>query len=267
VQYRQKVSAADQSQQLLAQARALEAQAARAGELTSHGRSLLAEAAQLRVRALAGRAYPVFVCSECSRVTGWLGRSGRCDSCLRRAQTRAAYTDPRAGFVVLEDARPQRARTHTGRGLVARVLAGPGRAKADAWLARVDPNTTGPIDPEPGYGIEAAHRDEVAAVDGSGMLVRFRTATHRFDGHGWDELETTRIAHHQLLVPSEHAAGLPAEQLVAAWLDYQAEVDGVNREAWSHESARREADRVARAAQADMLREQRGAVELLDENR
>jgi hypothetical protein len=255
----------DQIDELLAQARALEAQAIGGGEQSSRGHSLLDEAAQLRIRALAGRAYPVFVCAECGRVTGWLGTSGRCDACLRRAQTRAAYSDPHAGFVVLEDTRPAHARTHTGPGLVARILTGPGRAKASAWLARVDPGTTGPVDPEPGYGIEVAHRDEVPAVDGSGMLIRFRTATHRFDGHGWNELETTRIANHQLLVPSEHSAGLPAEQLVAAWLDYKAEVDGVNRDIWARESARREASRVAQAAQADLIREQRDAAELLDE--
>jgi hypothetical protein len=272
MQYRLTVSNVGQSPDLLGQAQALQVEAVEAGEDTPTGRELLAQAAQLRVRALGNRAYPVLVCSECLRVTGWTSATGRCDSCLRRAQTRAAYADPHGGFVVLDDAR----RVHesadparVGPGRFGRVIGGRGareRALVASWLTRVDPDATGPISPEENFGIEVAHREEIEAADRSGMLIRFSTATHRFRGREWVELETTRIASDQLLVPAEYSAGLPAEELVEAWLDYRAAVDAVNRSVWSLESARREARRLAQTAHDDAMREQRDALDLLDES-
>lgn len=257
----------------LAKAHELEAEAAQAGEETSSGRELRLEAARLRIQALGEKSYPVLICSECAAVTGWTSASGQCDSCLRRAQLKAAYADPHGGFVVLDDGRPVRRvdhRSHSGPGTLARLLGGHTvreRAVADVWLARVDPDTTGPIDPEVGFQLEAAHRDQFVTEDGSGTLIRFRTATHRFDGHEWVELETTAIARDAILVPTEHSGGLPADQLVAAWLDYKQAVDAVNRERWTEESARREAARIAREAREEAMLEQSGAVELLDEGR
>lgn len=150
-----------------------------------------------------------------------------------------------------------------------RLLGGKGareRARVETWMTRVEPDDTGPIAPEEGYEVEVAHRDEVEVADGSGMLIRFRTATHRFTGGRWVPLETTRIGSRDLLVPAEHAAGLPAEQLVDAWLDYRTAVDELNRARWSRESGDRESRRVARAEHDDAVREQRDALELLDES-
>ena len=161
-------------------------------------------------------------------------------------------------------AEPQR-----GPGLVGRFLGGRRareRALVETWMQRVEPDATGPIAPEEGFEIEVAHRDEVEAADGSGMLIRFRTATHRFTHGRWVPLETTRIGSHDLLVPPEHSAGLPAEQLVDAWLDYRAAVDELNRARWSRESERRESSRLATAEHDETVKAQKDVLELLDES-
>jgi hypothetical protein len=250
----------DPDPELLAQALRLDAQARDAGEATAEGRELLEQAAQRRVAALGTRSYPVLVCRECLRLTGWTGAGGRCDPCLRRAQLQAAYSDPHGGFVALDDRRtahPEPAAKHH--------LFGRDRARVGAWLARVEPDETGPVSPEPGWELEGAERDEVEAVDGSGMVVRFWTARHRFDGDGWLELDGTLIGRADLPFPSEQSAGLPAEQLVDAWLDYKAGVQAFNARAWSAESARRETARLAQEAHDDTIRDQRAALDLLDE--
>jgi hypothetical protein len=136
----------------------------------------------------------------------------------------------------------------------------------DAWLERVDPDTTGPIDPEEGFELEVAHRDQVVAADGMGTLIRFRSASHRFSGNDWIELETTRIGRDGVLIPDEYSAGLPADQLVDAWLDYKQAVEEFNRDRWSKESARREADRFEAEAREDAMREQRDVAEILEED-
>jgi hypothetical protein len=164
--------------ELLTQAQALEAHAIEAGEGTYAARRFLEQAARLRVQALGERSYPVVVCSECFRVTGWVDAGGLCDPCLRSRQREAAYSDPQGGFVVLGDSRPAAAPANpqAGPGLVGRLLGGKGardRALVETWMKRV------------------GSRD--------------------------------------LLVPAEHSAGLPAEQLVDAWLDYRTAVDEFNR--------------------------------------
>ena len=260
----------DQRAELLAKARQLEAEAAGHDE----GRASLAlriQAAHLRIQALGAKSCPVRVCSTCARVTGWTSGPGQCNSCLRRTKLAAAYADPHGGFVVLDDSRPVHRvdhRSHSGPGTLARLLGGHTareRATIGAWLARVDPDVTGPIDPEPGFGLEVAHRDQVVAADGTGTLIRFRTATHRFDGRDWIELETTTVARGGLLVPTEHSGGLPADQLVDAWLDYKQAVEAVDRERWSRESASREVARIEREDREDAMRRERDAAELLDE--
>jgi hypothetical protein len=272
VQDRAGVSESDENPGPLAKAHELEAEAARVGEETHSGLELRLEAAKLRAAALGKKSYPVLVCRECAGVTGWLSAGGSCDSCLRRAQVKAAYADPHGGFVVLDDGRPVHRASHPHHerpGSLARLLGGHAareRATADAWLSRVDPDTTGPIDAEDGFRIEVAHRDQVIAADGSGTLVRFRTATHRFDHGTWTELETTSIAHDGLLVPTEHSGGLPAEQLVDAWLDYKQAVWTVNRDHWANESEEREEARAAAEAREEAIREQLGAADLLDED-
>jgi hypothetical protein len=140
------------------------------------------------------------------------------------------------------------------------------RALAATWMAHVRPDETGPIEPEDGYELELAKREELDAADGWGMLIRFHTVTARFEQGAWGELETTKIARRDLLVPPEFPASLPAEQIVDAWGDYKAAVDAVNRQVWRAQSAQREQQRQAQAAHADAVREQRDVIDLLDEN-
>ena len=257
---------------MLARAHGLEAEAAKAGAETHSGLDLRREAAEIRVAALGEKSYPILVCTECAHVTGWVSATGKCDSCLRSAQLQAAYADPHGGFVVLDDGRPIRhehEHRHHGSGTLSLLLGGHAareRAAIDVWLERVDPDTTGPIDPEEGFELEAAHRDQVVAVDGTGTLIRFRSAAHRFSGNDWIELETTRIGRDGVLIPDEYSAALPADQLVEAWLDYKQAVEEFNRSRWSNESARREAARIEEEAREDAMREQRDVAQLLDED-
>jgi hypothetical protein len=257
---------------LLASARELEAEAAASGE-DAHGRELRRRAAELRVRAIGEKAYPVLVCPSCQHVTGWLGGDGSCDSCQRRAQLEAAYADPHGGWVTVDDTRAPDDEPHEQPPLAARIAALLGRratlerAVAEAWLERVDPDVTGPIAPQRGFELEGAARDEVEAVDGSTIVVRFSTATRRFDGGGWIRLESTRISEHDLPVPGQFSGGLPMEQLAEAWADWQGAVETFNRAAWARRSAVLEAERDARAAREATLGEQRGVSELLDDSR
>jgi hypothetical protein len=258
---------------VLAEAKRLDAAAIEAGEESAKGRELRGRAAALRVQALGERVYPVLVCGSCFRLTGWLDAEKRCDSCLRRAQLQAAYSDAHGGWVQVGDERGAAAQPKPAGGSLLGRLASVRhrreaheRALAEAWLTHVRPDETGPIDPEEGYELEGARREELAAADGSGMLVRFHTVTSRFADGAWSELETTKIARRDLLVPAELPASLPVEQIVEAWGDYKAAVDAVNRATWSAQSAQREADRQAQAAHADAVREQRDVIQLLDES-
>jgi hypothetical protein len=219
-----------------------------------------------RAQALGKRSYPVLVCNECFGVTGWLDAQGRCDTCLRRALLEAAYRDPHGGWVAAEDNRPVGS-TPPRVSLRRRVeqFRHPRRALAQAWMTRVRPDENGPIDPEDGYQLEVAKREEVEAADGSGLIVRFRTATAMFRFGRWVELESTRLAHSDVSVPAEFSAGLPVEQLLDAWGDYKAAVDAFNCRSWAAQSATRDAHRQADAARRDALREQRDVGKLLDE--
>jgi hypothetical protein len=154
----------ESAEQLSQQAAALDIQAVRAGEETAKGRTLRAQAADLRVRAIGTRIYPVLVCASCFSITGWRGPADHCDSCLRREQLRAAYTNPHGGWVDVRDireappARPalplrKRFASLLGRGEDA------GRSADHEWLTLVDPDESGPISPETGYQIEVARRD------------------------------------------------------------------------------------------------------------
>ncbi len=257
----------------LAEAHRLAAEAMQAGDDTPAGRALRTRAARLRVEAIGVRSYPVLVCAGCLQLTGWTTGDGRCESCVRRAQTQAAYADPHGGFVVLDDTRrnadPPASADHTGPRLLGRLVGGRSaheRARVLAWLERVDPDQTGPIDPEPGFEVEAAHRDQFEAPDRSCLLIQFRAATHRFADGAWVELATTRARREQLAFPTEHSAALPAEHLVEAWLDYRSAVERFNRDRWAEQSERREAARLAEAAHDEAIHEQDRAAELLDES-
>ena len=95
--------------------------------------------------------------------------------------------------------------------------------------------------------------------------MRFSALAHRFEQGGWVQLDTTRIGRLGTLTPTEFSAGLPIEQLADAWGDYRGEITAFNRAAWSKESDRREAARQAASARADLLADQAGVAELLDE--
>jgi hypothetical protein len=257
--------------ELLEAARALESQAIAVGEDGAEGRRLRAQAADLRRQALGPKVYPVLVCSSCLRITGWTSTDGRCDSCLRTAQLEASFANPHGGWVSVAGTRPPPG-GDAGEAppLAARISALLRRRsaldRAVAWMERVDPGRTGPIEPEDGFELETAEREEAEAADGSGILVRFSTVTRRYAGGRWPALESTRLGRSSLLVPDEFSAGLPMEQLAEAWADYRAEVGELNRAAWDRGSARREAEREAREAREQTLAEQRRTSELLDED-
>jgi len=256
---------------LLVQAKRLEAEAIEAGEDGATGRQLRGKAAALRVEALGERIYPVLVCEACFVLTGWRSDDGRCDGCLRRAQLKAAYSDPHGGWVAVGDARPNPGHASRPSAPLRNRLSSlrhPRRAHQRAlvlaWMTHVRPDETGPIEPEDDYEVEVAKREELEAADRSGMILRFSSATHRFRDSVWIERETTRIAWRDILVPGEFPAALPVEQIVEAWGDYKAAVDAFNRSVWAAQSEQREAERVMHAAHQDALREQRGVIDLLD---
>jgi len=258
------MSADNAADELFAEARRLETEAV---ETTEERQELRRRAAALRVQALGPRIYPVLVCQSCFVVTGWTDAAGRCDACIRHAQLRAAFADPHGGWVTMNDLRspPETAQAHAAHRHLPH-LRHPDAVHDRAWLSRVEPDATGPLWPEDEFPIEVAKRGEIDAVDGSAVIIRFSTLTHVYRGHEWVALEKTRIAMHGLLVPAEFSAGLPIVQLAEAWADYRAAVDSFNRNAWTTESAAREAARIARQDHDDTMREQRHVSDLLDEN-
>lgn len=257
----------------LAEANRLESEAIEQGEESAAGRELRAKAAALRVQALGTRSYPVLVCQGCFVVTGWLSGAQQCDGCARHAELQAAYADPHGGWVSVADTRAQPARKSAQSGTTLGRLHGlkhPGethrRALVDAWMTHVTPDETGPVAPEDGYQLEVARREEVAATDGSGILVRFRSATVQFHDGAWADLPTTRIPRRDVLVPAEFSAGVATEQLVEAWNDYKAAIDAFNGNRWDALSVRRDAQQQADAARDDVMRQERGVLDLLDES-
>jgi hypothetical protein len=260
------MSGAD-AEELLAQARRLDAEAIHAGEESAAGRELRARAAALRVELVGERVYPVVVCSLCFRLTGWTTAAGQCDICARHAARQAA--EAASGWPVAvgwpQPAAPPRAAR--GRGLSARLRRGESRDQSvvRAWMHYVEPGDTGPVEPEQGYELEVATRDEIERIDGSGILVRFTTLTHRFGRSGWERQQSTRIGRSLLPNPAEFGAELPIASLVEAWGDYQHAVAVINRRSWSEQSAAREARSATLASRTQALREQEHTSELLQE--
>jgi hypothetical protein len=240
----------------------------------AEGQKLRAQAAALRKQAAGEKDYPILTCGSCFRLTGWLSRDGRCDECLRRDRMNAAYSDPHAGWVSVADTRQAQVPAHLrALPLRLRIAATLGRSRAHArvvaqqWLAVVEPGDTGPIDPEIGYELEIATRDEVELIEGYGMLVRFSSLAHRFAENGWQPIEKTKIEHRDIPVPAEFPATLPVELLVEAWGDYQAAVAAFNRRVWAAEEQRREAERQAGDARKQALLEQRHTADQLREDK
>ena len=218
--------------QLVARARELEAAAERATGEGRSGDALRKEAAALRIRALGERPYPVLVCADCSQVTGWLDEAEVCARCARSRELREAWTAPHGGWVDLTDHSASAPRA--GRKL--RLGRRPHREDAalKSWLAHVEPGVTGPSAPQAGFELEVAQRDEVEAPNRSGVVVRFTTARHRFDGESWRRTSGT-VAYDDLWLPAEFPASLPSDQLAEAWADYTAAVESINRRTWRGE--------------------------------
>lgn len=227
----------------------------------------------MRAQALGEKAYPVLICASCHRLTGWVSADGACDPCVRRAAVDAAFADPRAGWLrivwVAATGRSTRRPLVPRRVRLAAELGWPAaeqRLALDFWLLHVEPDGTGPIEPETGYELEIALRDEVELTDGSGILVRFQSMTHRFDSVSWRALAGTRITRSAVPNPAEFPATLPVQQLVDAWFDYQQAVVAFNRRRWAGIAAAREASWQTAEASKHDLRAQRGAAELLHED-
>jgi hypothetical protein len=129
----------------------------------------------------------------------------------------------------------------------------------------VDPGETGPVEPEAGYETEVAVRSEVERVDGLGILVRFATATHRFENNGWLRLETTRIARSVLPNPTEFAADCRSRCLPRRGRTIDRPCTRSICRPGPGESAQRDGEAAARAAREQALREQRHVSDLLGE--
>ena len=221
---------------LLAKADALDDEALGASGAEQDG--LRERAAGLRLEALGDKPYPVLVCSTCFSLTGWLDADGVCAEDAMRQQQ-----DGAGGFVDIRDDRPryEDAPAPLGR-RVARVLGlGRRRDRAREWLMWVEPGTTGPVDPEEGWEIEAPLSFEQPAPSGPHLLVHFDTQSLRFEDGAWRPADTTRGGKVRRLVPREFPASLATDALAEAWSDFKEEVAEHNRAVWSAEAERRAA--------------------------
>jgi hypothetical protein len=252
-------------QQLVARAQELEAAAERASAEGRPSDALRQEAADLRVRALGERPYPVLICAHCQRLTGWVDGAGICERCAQAHELRQAWSAPHGEWVDLTDQRAGKTAARSGLGFALRSRKAREHAVMTSWLARVDPGTTGPITPETGFELEVAQRDEVEAPDRSSIVVRFRTTRQRFDGDSWARAGGTHVRHDDLWLPAEFPASIPIEQLAEAWADYTAAVESFNRRSWSAEDERRGAAGESDAERDEALRRQRHTSDLLPE--
>jgi hypothetical protein len=256
----------DERDVLLTQAASLDDQAR--GVRQADGRQLRREAADLRIRALGQKPYPVLVCSTCFKLTGWLGLNERCDTCIDSDHRKAAYADPSGGWVDLSEGDRQHGSVEEAPGGWKRAVAlvgwrGPLRElRVATWMRHVEPGETGPIDPEEGFETAVADRTDDAAPEGPDLLVRFFVRAASFDGNQWRPVVGVGLP--DPLTPSVFPASLPIEQLAEAWNDFRTEVEEFNRARWSEEDARREQERDAEDALLRARREQQGTSGLLD---
>lgn len=258
-----------EAEQLLEEARRLDAQSITVGEDTLPGRTLRAQAAARRVEAVGPRPYPVLVCGFCFTLTGWLDERGACDRCGRRAARLAAEAASGGWYkgtvdyphAVAPPPLPLSLRLASWTGRRAKLS----RARTLRWLEQVEPDQTGPIEPETGFELEGAFRDEAERVDHRGVIVRFTTATLRFGEEGWQRLAGTRYGRSLLALPAEFAAELPIETLAEAWGDYRSAVVLLNRTAWAATSRERAQAADAEQLRAEKFREQHDTSALLGE--
>jgi hypothetical protein len=246
-------------EELLAEAAALDGQAAMVHREGISSGALRLQAAELRLQAIGPKPYPVLICATCSRLTGWVGANGDCAHELRRRQL------PGGGWVKLEDHRPP---LPTDGGPLLRrwkrsLGIGSARDRSRAWLDRVDPGETGPIEPEEGWELELPIKHEERAPEGPDLLVCFDVASFRFEYGAWRPAEKTRGGKPPRLMPREFAASLPVVALAEAWNDFGAEVTAHNRRVWQAEAARRHGVWQAEKARHDAEELQRGTSDAL----
>jgi hypothetical protein len=224
-------------EELRAQAAALDVEATASGG--SRADALRREAAELRVRSLGPRPYPVLICNVCFELTGWVGADGACATDLWRRAERADPTDLRAALGFRPDSTREREslRRRLGRTL---GLASAGERRRE-WRTKVEPGETGPLAPEEGWAIEWPVRSERHAPEGPDLLVSFDVQSYRFEFGAWRAVDVTPGGKPRRLMPREFAASLDIAALAEAWADLSAEVDEHNRRIWERETARREA--------------------------
>ena len=245
--------------ELLAQADALDAQAAAVRFDGTSSAALSRRAAELRVQALGAKPYPVLICASCARLTGWLSADGICAGDVRHQQQMAGE------WIKVDDHRPPLP-TDAGpflRRLKRTLGIGGARDRSRAWLDRVEPCETGPIEPEEGWELELPVKHEERAPEGPDLLVCFDVASFRFEYGAWRPAEKTRGGKPRRLMPREFAASLPVVALAEAWNDFAAEVTAHNRRVWQAEAARRHGVWQAEKARHDAEELQRGMSDAL----
>ncbi|HJQ75158.1 MAG TPA: hypothetical protein VJ814_09740 [Gaiellaceae bacterium] len=247
-------------EELLTQAAALDDEAARLRGGDERSRELRRRAADLRVQALEPRPYPVLVCSVCSLLTGWVGADGACVFDVRR---RLESADPNHLGVPDLRVRPAPERLP----LLGRVKRGLGigssRDRARAWLTKIEPGTTGPVEPEDGWALEWPLKVEARAPEGPHLLVLFDVQSYRFEYGAWHECASTPGGKPPRLVPREFPASLPIDALAEAWNDFEAEVARHNELAWAAEQSRRAGVAQGARERAAAYESEHGTSELL----
>jgi len=245
------------SDELLSQADALDAQAAGLPEEDQRAAALRRQAADLRVEALGQRPYPVLICSACFRMTGWLGAEGACATDTRRSATSNDWSvgDRRARPV----AQPATLLRRMRRGLGVSTS----RDRAKEWMTKVDPDATGPVAPEEGWGIEWPVKAELPAPEGPDLIVTFDVQSYRFEDGSWRECDVTPGGKPRRLVPREFAASLAIDALAEAWNDFEAEVAAHNARVWATERARRDGTDQINRERSAAYESERGTSEIL----
>jgi len=222
---------------LLAQADALDGEAAGLAETEPRRAELRTRAAELRVKALGATRYPVLVCPACFCLTGWLDDDGVCATDAARRGVGAT-----SGFYDVRDSRPRFEEPQAP--LVSRIGRALGlgtlREREREWLTRVEPGQTGPTRPEEGWELEWPISFERQAPSGPHLLVHFDTQSIRFGQGAWREADSTRGGKPARLGPREFSASLATEALAEAWADFKEEVAAHNRAVWTAEAAARE---------------------------
>ena len=245
---------------LLAQADALDGEAAGLDEAEPRRSELLKRAAELRVQALGARPYPVLVCPACFCLTGWLDDDGVCAVDAARRDVGAT-----SGFYDVRDSRPRFEEPPAPlASRIGRALGlGTRRERERAWLARVEPGQTGPTQPEEGWELEWPISFERQAPSGPHLLVHFDTQSIRFDQGAWREADTTRGGKPPRLFPREFSASLATDALAEAWADFKEEATAHNRALWTAEVAAREARTAAEEERRLAAETERGTSGLL----